>query len=331
MSIESQGVRNLLLAIGGLVALLAAVIGGTLLLRRYPELIFRTPKHDTMPTELEYVLSYRTVALFDEHVARSKRMKEPSGICFHPGRGTLFVVSDQGWLYEVATDGRNPQDPEVSYLRAVKLLRKGLRGNLGLTQYKGLTDYEAITCDPATGLLYIGVEDDEVLLEVDPETLQIREEFPIIRTLPDGRKLRGYDNQGLEGLCFIPDVQKSQYLTFLFANQSYTFDWLENPSAVFRLQLSRSESPPRPAYIIGEPIQAGLLDLSALHYDAAAQVVYVVGNAHDIVAQVAWPSGELLRWCRLPGEYQEGLTMDDDGYWYIAQDQGGVLKIEVWE
>ncbi|UCE22785.1 MAG: hypothetical protein JSV46_11425, partial [Candidatus Aminicenantes bacterium] len=30
---------------------------------------------------------------------------EPSGVCFHPLRKTLFVVSDDGGLFEIETDG----------------------------------------------------------------------------------------------------------------------------------------------------------------------------------------------------------------------------------
>ena len=56
---------------------------------------------------------------------------EPSGICFHPLRKTLFVVSDEGEIAEITTDG----DPVFNF--------------------KIPGDLEGVTVDPQTGLLYI--------------------------------------------------------------------------------------------------------------------------------------------------------------------------------
>ena len=33
-------------------------------------------------------------------------LEEPSGICFHFSRGTLFVVGDEGHVYEIDTNGK---------------------------------------------------------------------------------------------------------------------------------------------------------------------------------------------------------------------------------
>ena len=70
---------------------------------------------------------------------------EPSGIAWHPVRGSLFLVGDEGDIGEVSLDG--------------KLLRKSHLGG----------DLEAITVDPKSGLLYVVREGHEVIFEVRPD------------------------------------------------------------------------------------------------------------------------------------------------------------------
>ena len=41
-------------------------------------------------------------------------VEEPSGIVFHAPRGTLFVVGDQGKIYEMKTDGTGIQQRELA-------------------------------------------------------------------------------------------------------------------------------------------------------------------------------------------------------------------------
>ena len=71
---------------------------------------------------------------------------EPSGIVFHPKRGSLFVVGDEGDLCEIRPDGT----PIVK--------SKRIRN----------ADFEGITCDPSTGLLYVAVERERKILELNP-------------------------------------------------------------------------------------------------------------------------------------------------------------------
>ena len=59
------------------------------------------------------------------------QIAEPSGVIYHPGRSTLFVVGDQGDIAEVAITG--------------ELLRSRKLGG----------DLEGVTCDPTSGLLYV--------------------------------------------------------------------------------------------------------------------------------------------------------------------------------
>ena len=80
-----------------------------------------------------------------------------SGVTFHPQRKTLFAVSDEGHIIEMETGGTILQQERV---------------------HKG-ADFEGITFNPVTGLLYVAVEGDEVILEVKPSTLEVVRDIPI--------------------------------------------------------------------------------------------------------------------------------------------------------
>ena len=81
---------------------------------------------------------------------------ELSGITYHPERKTLFTISDEGHLSEWRTDGR--------------LIRQDLiRGE----------DFEGLTVDPTTGLLYAVIEGKDNILEISPTTFTPQREFSI--------------------------------------------------------------------------------------------------------------------------------------------------------
>ena len=50
------------------------------------------------------------------------RVEEPSGIVYHAGRGTLFVVGDEGKIYEMKTDGTPVNQRDL----APRLTHKGV-------------------------------------------------------------------------------------------------------------------------------------------------------------------------------------------------------------
>ena len=101
------------------------------------------------------------------------KFKEPSGIFFHPKSETLFVVGDLGDICEIKTDG-------------TLVRQKHIRD----------ADFEGITYNPATELLYIVVEGEDKILEVDPEKLEVLREFTVPRSF-QGKTLIKKGGQGL--------------------------------------------------------------------------------------------------------------------------------------
>jgi hypothetical protein len=226
---------------------------------------------------------------------------EPSGICWHAQRGTLFVVGDEGDLCEIKTDG-------------TLVKKKHIRS----------ADFEGITHDPSTGLLYIAVEGEERILEIDPETFALRREFSLPRAFR-GKSLLKPGGQGIEAITFVPVPDHPEGGFFYVANQSFNLRDRQDVSAVLRVELplrSKDASPKILGYF--EP---GVVDLSGLHYDAATGHLFVISDATNTILEYARDRRPVSA-RSFPGDNQEGITVDGEGYIYIAQDSGGIIKLK---
>jgi uncharacterized protein YjiK len=225
---------------------------------------------------------------------------EPSGICFHPTRKTLFVVCDEGEIAEIKTDGS-------------LVFRKKIPGDL-----------EAITVDPSTGFLYIVKEADDIILEFDPEKKEILKEFPINRTYQDNpnyleKKTEEYDN-GVESITFVPDEKHSEGGTFFIGNQ-----W--DPPCILEIYvpLKTTKKNGTEARII-RVLPYDIDDPAAMFFDPMSKLLNVVSDADNILVELTL-EGKLVNEYAFPGEDQEGLTRDDEGVLYIAQDSGNIMMI----
>ena len=224
---------------------------------------------------------------------------EPSGICFHLKRGTLFVVGDEGDVAEMKTDGTMVNQKRV---------RSG--------------DFEGITHDPATGRLYVAVEGEEKILELDPDSLKIRREFQVPREY-EGKTVMKEGDQGIEAITFAPDRKHPHGGVFYVANQSF---WLGNPgdkSAIFELVVPLKKR--RGKVKIIRMIEPGITDIAALWRDPKTGDFFAVSDANNIFLEYS-PKWELRSAVAFTGNDQEGITVDGDNNIYIAQDSGGILK-----
>jgi len=225
----------------------------------------------------------------------------PSGIVYHPGRGTLFVVGDKGLIAEIRKDG-------------TPVFSQPLPGDL-----------EGITVDPATGLLYVAVEGDDVILEFDPVRRAVLRRFPIDRAYRDNpnfleKRLNGYDD-GIESIAWVPDSSQPEGGTFYVGNQ-----W--DPPAILEVEAPLRSRP-------GESVEARILrvlptkvrDPSDIYYDPATRRLNVLCDADNLLLEVAL-DGTIVAQYAFPGDTQEGLTKDDERFLYLAQDIGGIFKIK---
>jgi len=232
-------------------------------------------------------------------------VKEPSGICYHTARDTLFVVDDSGVVCEFRPDGT---------LVALRRIRKA--------------DFEGITHNPASGLLYIAVEGDDAILEVDPATLRVVRAFAVPRVF-QGQTILNKGGQGIEGIAFVPDSSHPHGGTFFVANQSSDLNAADDISAILELELPITSSNPAPDSVrILRCIRMDVTDIAGLHWDARQKKLYAISDDMNRLMALS-RTGVLLRTWLLPGQNQEGITVGPDGTMYIAQDSGGILVLKV--
>ena len=70
----------------------------------------------------------------------------------------------------------------------------------------------------------------------------------------------------------------------------------------------------------------GVIDLAGSHYDRASDLMYIISDATNTFFEIT-RTGKVLRAYAFPGDNQEGIAVDDEGFVYIAQDSGGIIKV----
>ncbi len=228
-------------------------------------------------------------------------LTEPSGIAYHRQRDTLFAVSDDGVIAEFKRDGTP------------------------VARYRIGGDLEAVTIVPETGLVYVAVEGDDVILEFDPVGGEVTRRFPINRTFngdPNFLKKQTdeFDN-GIESMTFVPDPNHPEGGTFYVGNQ-----W--NPSVIMEVlvPLKSSRVLEEEARII-RVLPFKMDDPAAMYYDPEKRLLNVVSDADNILVEITL-DGKLVRQYAFVGNDQEGVCVDDEGFLYITQDTGEVIKVK---
>ena len=258
------------------------------------------PHRRSVTNPADLVLEYEWVGDIDK-----LDFNEPSGIAFDSTRGTLFLVGDEGQICEIQKDGTPINE---------KVIRAG-------------ADFEGITLGPASGLLYVAIEGDETIIEVDADSFAVLREWEIERSLGDVEVLRPGGN-GIEGIEFVPDANHPEGGTFFVTNQSFTLEPDGEKSVVVQIEVPlRSRSAQTGRARILRFFSLGVIDLSGLHYERSTGHLYVISDATNTLYEIDL-EGRCHRALALPGNDQEGLALDDEGYMYIAQDCGGVIKIK---
>ena len=224
-------------------------------------------------------------------------LNEPSGLCFHPARGTLFAVGDEGDIYELSL--------------MCELIR---------ARHVADEDFEGIACDPRSGLLYVVVESADTVLQVDPEEFRIRARYAIPRTF-EGQPVLAQGGDGLEGIAWLPDPQGTGRNLFVLANQSMTLGTASDSSCLLIVELREAGDA-----VVLEVLRPPLIDIAALSYDASADCLYAVSDRNNTLSALR-RDGSVMHTVALPGNDQEGLWAAPDGTLYVAQDSGGILVL----
>lgn len=228
---------------------------------------------------------------------------EPSGVTYHPSRKTLFVVDDGGFIHEIRSDGTAIQNRSLQE-----------------------RDLEGITVDPTTGLIYVAVEDEEAILEINPNTLALQREFKVNRVF-EGKSILKKGGMGIEAISFVPNASHPEGGTFWVGNQSFSRKPDGERSIVCEVlvPLRTSKASVTEATII-RYFEMGLLDISGLTYDAQSDSLVLISDITNLLVELK-RDGTVQHRYLLPGDDQEGVTLDGLGYMYIAQESGQVIKL----
>jgi len=231
-------------------------------------------------------------------------LEGPSGIVYHAERRTLFVAGDRGDINEIQMDGDLVKSERIRD-----------------------ADFEGITYDPSSGFLYIAIEGEEKIIEVDPANFRVIREFEINRTFRGSTVLKAGGN-GIEAIAFVPDSNHPEGGTFYIANQGFDLENEEDPSAIFELDvpLKSGTSKGTRAEII-RSISLHAIDLCGLYYDQGSEHLYVISGVGNTLFELT-RDGKILAASILPGDTQEGIAVDKAGFLYIAQDSGGIVKVK---
>jgi uncharacterized protein YjiK len=226
---------------------------------------------------------------------------EPSGIAYHPKRDTLFIVSDEGFVGEIKKDGTP----------------------ISLFEIPG--DLEGVTVDPESDLVYVLVEAVDIILEIDPDSGEVLRQFEIDRSFAGNpnfiqKQTDRFDN-GCESIAFVADKNNPEGGTFFVSNQ-----W--DPSCIFELDVPlKSGEGKKLSAKISRVLPIELDDPAAMYFDDRTRLLNIVSDADNILYEVAL-DGRIVNQYAFLGDNQEGLTRDSEGYLYIAQDTGGIIKVK---
>ncbi len=227
---------------------------------------------------------------------------EPSGIVYHPDRNTLIVVGDEGDIGEISLNG--------SLQRQTRLINASLEG---------------ITLDPTANLLYLAVEGVDEILQVDPVTFEIQNRYALEQFLGD-RKVFTKNKHGLEGVTFI--VNRTSGISSLWVtNQVLDHNNPQDISGIFVYELPEETAIENPPLKLHSIIESQTVDLAGIFYHEASNHLFIVSDKENKLIEMD-TSGKTIATFSLPGTTQEGITRDHEGFFYIAQDSGGILKLK---
>lgn len=221
------------------------------------------------------------------------KVPEASGICFVKKSNSLFVVNDEGTLYEIST-----------------------KGEIENKLYLGKYDLEGITYDTKQDKLFLAVEGDESILILDRKSLKIEKEIKIKRKFDKVNLLKKSKGAGVEAIAI--DENGDLYLS----NQSkitYENDLKENASVIFKVGSLKKKKTE-----IQEVYNHGYIDIAGMTFHEG--YLYMTSDKKNLLIKYDLKKNKTIKKIKLKKSAQEGIAFDDKDNIYIADDKGSVLK-----
>ena len=210
---------------------------------------------------------------------------ETSGLVWHSRVQKLLLVSDGGTVSSMNANGT------------------------GVTNWSVGGDLEGITvARPQSDFIYVGIEHPDSISEFNITTGHVTRTFGLTTWMT------GPDNSGLEALTFVPDAANPEGGLFYAGLQA------TGQIFVFQLPILSSTTSTAVTYVRTIPALNGVSDISDLNYQAGQGVLYAIYDTANLLRAMN-PDGTLLKEWNLPGNDQEGLTLEGTDL-YIGEDYG---------
>lgn len=223
------------------------------------------------------------------------KIPEASGIVYSKNSNSLFVVNDEGTIYEISKKGK--------ILREKKI---------------GKYDFEGITVDEKNSLLLLAIEGEEKILILDQKSFEIKKKISIKREF-QGVKLLKKGADGIEGLT----LHKNKIYA---SNQSKKHYPKEDSSVIVILDYKLNKKRLK----IQDIIDPKITDISGMTF--FEDNLILISDKNNLLIKYDIKNKKILEKIKLSKKYaQEGVTFDDKGKLYIADDNGQVLKYKKWQ
>ncbi|MGB6328654.1 MAG: SdiA-regulated domain-containing protein [Halarcobacter sp.] len=245
---------------------------------------------------MKKILILVLIVLFTSNIfAKEKviaKIPEASGISYSYKSNTLFIVNDEGSIYEISLEGQ--------------ILREKKIGKL---------DLEGIAVDDENDLLLLAVEGDDEILVLSKNKLKKKHKISIKRDYKGVKVLKKGDD-GLEGIAL---YKNKIYLS----NQSKNKYPKDDSSVVVIVDYDLKKKKQKIENIINH----GFIDIAGLTF--YNDILFMISDKENLLIQYDIKRKKAIKKEKLSKKYaQEGITFDKNGNLYIADDNGQILKID---
>jgi uncharacterized protein YjiK len=220
------------------------------------------------------------------------KIPEASGIGYSSKSNSLFVVNDEGTVYELSKKGK--------ILREKKI---------------GKYDFEGIVVDDEKNLLLIALEGDDDILVLKKENFEKQAQISIKRKYA-GVNILKKGGDGIEGIA----LYKNKIYVSNQSNKKYP---KADSSVIVVIDYNLSKKKVK----IEKVINHKLTDISGLTF--YKDILYMISDNNNFIVSYDLKKKKILKKDKLPKKFaQEGITFDNKGNLFIADDNGQILKIK---
>lgn len=222
------------------------------------------------------------------------KIPEASGIVYSKTSNSLFVVNDEGTIYELSLKG--------------EILRKAKIGKY---------DLEAISIDEKRQILLLANEKEDEIILIKKSDFSIIKHSKI-KGKYKGNKIVKKGKDGIEGLTL--------HNGKIYASNQSDKPYPKEDSSVVVILDYNEVLNKKKAKII-DIIDHGYKDIAGLCF--YEDFLYMLSDKQNLLIKYDINRKKVIKEYKLSKKYaQEGITFDKDGTLYIADDKGKILKLK---